>query len=130
MVNYTLIVIILMDKNYAINYLNQIITVKVDRPMGSKHPQHDYYYPVNYGYIPNTKAPDGKEIDVYILGIFKPLTKYTGKCVAIVQRKDDQDDKLIIIPTDAKYNINYSDDEIKAIIQFQERFFESKITRK
>jgi inorganic pyrophosphatase len=97
--------------------------------MGSKHPQHDYYYPVNYGYIPNTKAPDGKEIDVYILGIFKPLTKYTGKCVAIVQRKDDQDDKLIIIPTDAKYNINYSDDEIKAIIQFQERFFESKITR-
>jgi uncharacterized membrane protein YoaT (DUF817 family) len=32
--------------------------------MGSKHPQHDYYYPVNYGYIPNTKAPDAE--DIYI----------------------------------------------------------------
>ena len=28
------------------------VTVTVDRPLGSYHPEHkDMYYPVNYGYI-------------------------------------------------------------------------------
>ena len=40
----------------------EIVTVIVDRPMGTFHPNHpDLYYPVNYGYIPGTMAPDGEE---------------------------------------------------------------------
>ena len=32
--------------------IGNIVTVKVDRPMGSYHPEHkDMYYPINYGYI-------------------------------------------------------------------------------
>ena len=32
--------------------LGQKVTVKVDRPMGSYHPEHkDMYYPINYGYV-------------------------------------------------------------------------------
>ena len=34
------------------DFLNKIVTVKVDRPMGSRHPRHGFIYPVNYGYIP------------------------------------------------------------------------------
>ena len=32
--------------------IGNIVTVKVDRPMGSYHPKHkDMYYTINYGYI-------------------------------------------------------------------------------
>ena len=35
--------------------LGKIVTVKIDRPIGSSHPKYtDMIYPVNYGYIPNT----------------------------------------------------------------------------
>ena len=107
-------------------YLEKIIDVKIDRPMGSKHPKYNYIYPVNYGYIPNTLSGDGEEIDCYVLGIFEPLEIYTGKCIAIIKRLDDNDDKLVIVPE----NKNYSDDEIKVLTEFQERFFKSEIIRK
>lgn len=42
--------------------IGKIVTVTVDRPMGSYHPEHkDMYYPVNYGYIEGIIAPDGEE---------------------------------------------------------------------
>ena len=44
-------------------YLNQIIKIKIDRELGTKHPKHGYIYPVNYGFIPNTISGDGEEID-------------------------------------------------------------------
>lgn len=50
--------------------IGQTVTVTVDRPLGSFHPQHrDMYYPVNYGYVRGITAPDGEEQDAYILGV-------------------------------------------------------------
>ncbi len=49
-----------------IDYLNKIINAKIDRPLGSKHPKYNFYYPTNYGYIPNTLSGDGEELDCYI----------------------------------------------------------------
>lgn len=106
-------------------YLNRIVNVKIDRPMGSKHPKYGFIYPVNYGYVPNTISGDGEEIDCYILGIFEPLKEFTGKCIAIIQRTNDDDDKLIIVPE----NRDFSDNEIRVLTEFQEKFFESKIIR-
>ena len=51
-------------------YLGKEVLVKVDRKLGDKHPNFDFIYPINYGYIPNTLSEDGEEIDAYILGIF------------------------------------------------------------
>ena len=93
--------------------------------MGSKHPKHGFIYPVNYGYIPNTISGDGEELDCYVLGIHEPLEKFIGKCIALIHRKNDDDDKLIIVPEDK----NFSDNEIRVLTDFQERFFESKIIR-
>ena len=106
-------------------YLNKIVTAKIDRPMGSKHPKHRFIYPVNYGYIPNTVSGDGEELDCYVLGIFEPVTEFEGRCIAIIQRTNDNDDKLIIAPKDK----DYSDDAIEALIEFQERFFEHRLVR-
>lgn len=108
------------------NYLNQIIKVKIDRPLGSKHPKHGFIYPVNYGYVPDTISGDGEELDCYVLGVFEPLNEFTGKCLAIIHRINDNDDKLIIVPE----NRNFSNKEIDVLIEFQEKFFKHEIIRK
>lgn len=65
--------------------IGKIVTVTVDRPMGSYHPEHkDMYYPINYGYIKGIIAPDGEEQDAYIIGIEKPVKEFTGKVIAII----------------------------------------------
>ena len=108
-----------------IDYLNKTITVKIDRPIGSKHPEYGFIYPVNYGFVPNTISNDGEELDCYILGIFEPLETFTGKCIAIIHRINDTDDKLVIVPE----NRYFSNNEIKVLTEFQERYFENKIIR-
>ncbi len=107
------------------NYIGQIVSVEVDRPMGSRHPNHGFIYPVNYGYIPNTVSGDGEELDCYILGVFEPLKQYRGKCIGVIHRMNDNDDKLIIVP-DGK---DYSDAAIDALTEFQEQYFEHIIIR-
>ena len=104
-------------------YLGKIVTVKMDRPFGSKHPKKGFIYPINYGYIPNTISGDGEELDAYVLGVFEPVDDYTGKVIAIIHRTNDNDDKLIVS------NKEYTDDQIRALTEFQEQFFESEIWR-
>lgn len=112
--------------DYSKKYLGQEVTVKMDRPMGSKHPKWNFIYPVNYGFIPNTKAPDGEELDAYVLGVFEPKEEFTGTCIAIIHRTNDNDDKLVVVPK----NKEYSDEQIRALTEFQESFFKSEIVRK
>lgn len=107
------------------NYLNQIVEIEIDRQLGTCHPSHGFIYTLNYGYIPNTISGDGEELDVYLLGVFEPVTKYIGRVIAIIRRINDNDDKLIVVPD----GIEYSDEQIRALTEFQERFFESVIIR-
>ncbi|MBO4245741.1 MAG: inorganic diphosphatase [Bacilli bacterium] len=107
-------------------YLDQIINIKIDRKFGSAHPKHGFIYPVNYGYVPNTISGDGEELDAYLLGVFQPVEEYEGKCIAIIHRTDDDDDKLVVVPID-KY---YSDDAIEALTEFQEQYFKHVLIRK
>lgn len=106
-------------------YLNKIVKVKIDRPYGTKHPKHGFIYPLNYGYIPGTISGDGEELDAYLLGVFDPVDEYEGKCIAIIHRTNDDDDKLVVVP-DGK---NYTDEQIEALTEFQERFFKHEIIR-
>ena len=106
-------------------FLNKIITVKIDRPLGSKHPKHNYIYTLNYGFVPNTISGDNEEIDCYVLGIHDPVDTFTGKCIAIIHRLNDDDDKLIITSEDK----NFTDSEIRVLTDFQEKFFKSEIIR-
>lgn len=111
------------NKNY--NYIGQIVTVKMDRPLGSTHPKHGFVYPVNYGFIPGTISGDGEELDAYVLGEHKPLGEFVGKVVAIIHRTNDNDDKLVVM-ADGR---NYTDEQIRALTEFQEQWFESEIWR-
>ena len=106
-------------------YLGKIVTVVMDRPLGSKHPKHNFIYPVNYGYIPGTTSGDGEELDAYVLGEHQPLETFTGRVVAIIHRTNDNDDKLVVMQ-DGR---NYTDEQIRALTEFQEQWFKSDIWR-
>jgi inorganic pyrophosphatase len=106
-------------------FLNKKVTVKMDRPLGSKHPNWDFKYELNYGYIPDTNAPDGSEVDAYVLGVDKPLDEFVGTCIAVINRKNDDDDKLIVVPDGQ----TFTDEQIIKLTNFQEQYFKSKIIR-
>ena len=117
--------VVLMDelpKNNSI--IGTTVTVTVDRPLGSYHPEYkDMYYPINYGYIEGVMALDGEEQDAYILGVNEPVKKFTGKIIAIVRRKDDIEEKWIVVPD----GVTFSKEEIRRQIHFQEQYFDSEI---
>lgn len=107
------------------SFLGKIVDIEIDRQLGTKHPKHGFVYTVNYGFVPNTVSGDGEELDAYLLGVFEPVTNYKGKCIAIIHRTNDDDDKLVVVPTDK----DYSDDAIEALVEFQERWFKHTLLR-
>ena len=109
----------------ATQYIGQMVQVKIDRPLGSKHPRFGFEYPVNYGYVPDTKSGDGEELDAYVLMEDKPLKEYVGRCIGVIHRTDDDDDKLIVVPEAC----DLSDEEIEKEVAFQEKWFKHVLLR-
>lgn len=109
--------------DYSNKFLGKIVTVSMDRPLHTKHPKHGFVYELNYGYIKGVMAPDGEELDAYVMQVDGPYDEFTGRCVAIIHRTDDNDDKLIVVPDGQ----NVSDEEIIKSTYFQEQFFKSVI---
>lgn len=104
--------------------LGKIVTVTVDRPMGTYHPKYkDMLYPINYGYIKGIFAPDGEEQDAYILGIYKPVQEFTGEIIAIIKRKNDIEEKWVVAPN----NSNFTKEYIIEQVYFQEKYFDFEI---
>ncbi|MBQ3163683.1 MAG: AAA family ATPase, partial [Lachnospiraceae bacterium] len=103
--------------------IGRTVTVTVDRPLGSYHPEHkDMYYPINYGYVEGIMAPDGEEQDAYILGVDEALDKFIGTVIAVVHRNDDVEEKWVVAPA----GMTYTKQEIKEKIRFQEQYFDSE----
>lgn len=109
----------------AKNLLNKPVTVTIDRPLNSLHPKHGFKYEVNYGYIDNVIAPDGENLDAYVLGVTEPLSIFEGIVVAIIHRLEDDDDKLVVVPE----GLTITDAEIESLVEFQERWFKHEIIR-
>lgn len=105
------------------DFLNKTVRVIIDRPLGSQHPKYAFSYPLNYGYIPDTLAKDGAEIDAYIIGIDKPVKVFCGLVKAIIIRLNDCENKLIVTPEE--YEV--SEEEIRLKTYFQEQYFKIQI---
>lgn len=102
----------------------EIYTVKMDRPLGSTHPDWPaMVYPVNYGFIQGITAVDGEEQDAYVLGVDTPLDEFTGKRIAIIHRRDDDEDKWVVAPE----NIPFTKQQIEEMVYFQEQYYDSYI---
>jgi inorganic pyrophosphatase len=109
----------------AADHIGSLVEVEIDRPLGSSHPEHGFTYPVNYGFVPGVPAPDGDELDAYVLGVSEPRRRFTGRCIAIVHRLDDADDKLVVVPD----GVELTDTEVRRLTRFQEQYFTSTILR-
>lgn len=109
----------------ARDFLGKLVRVQMDRPPGSKHPKHGFTYEVNYGFIPNTISGDGEELDAYVLGPDYPLKDFLGRCIAIIHRTNDNDDKLVVVPD----GFDFADEYIERKTAFQEQWFKHTIIR-
>ncbi len=107
------------------SYLGKTVDIIIDRPIGYVHKKENYTltYPINYGYIPGVLGGDGEELDVYLLGVDKPVNEYSAKIIGIVYRKNDIEDKLIAAPEDMIFN----QAQIAESIHFQEQYYNTKI---
>lgn len=106
-------------------YLGKTVEIHIDRPIGYIHKKESYAleYPVNYGYIPGVLGGDGEELDVYLLGVDKPVEVYTARIIAVVYRHNDVEDKLVAAPE----NCSFTKSEIAKSVYFQEQYYESEI---
>lgn len=105
-------------------FLGTTVIVTVDRPLGSRHPTFpELRYPINYGYVSGTMAGDGEPIDAYIVGIEEPVAGFRGIVIALVERTDDIEDKLVAAPAGWTRPAT----EIARLVAFQERFFDSRV---
>ena len=107
------------DKLYKL--LGKEVKVIIDRPVGFNH--NGVIYTQNYGHIEELKALDNEYQDAYVIGVDEPLKSFNGKVIAIINRKNDIEDKLVV----SDKNLNFNIEEIKKMVNFQEKFFKSKI---
>lgn len=110
----------------AKQFLGKEVEVVMDRPLGTKHPKHGFVYEANYGFVEGVKAPDGEDLDAYYLGVNEPKERAFGKCVAIAHRRDNDDDKLVVLPEGNEM----TDEQIMSTIKFQEQWFDTEIVRR
>ena len=104
--------------------IGKIVTVTVDRPLGSVHPKYpDMHYPINYGYVEGIMAADGEEQDVYILGVDHPVEEFRGRIIGIVYRQDDIEEKWVAAPE----AMSFTREQIWEQIKFQEQYFQSEL---
>lgn len=61
------------------------------------------FYPINYGFIPSTKADDGDAVDVFLFSTnpVPPLTIVPTRVIGVIKMTDggDRDDKYVAVPT-------------------------------
>lgn len=110
----------------ARTFLNKRVRLVFDQPVGSSYEPHGIKsYPINYGYVPGVMAPDGDELDAYLLNVKEPLQEVEGVCIAVVHRLEDDDDKLVVVPE----GVMLTDKEIMKQVYFQEHLYKSVIIR-
>ncbi len=103
------------------SFIGKRFKVTIDRPVGYDH--NGTIYELNYGFVNNTVSYDLEDLDCYILEEKEPLTKYEGKVVAIINRLNDVESKLVI----SNRNKKYTKEEIIKLTHFQEQYFDIKV---
>lgn len=105
--------------------MGKTVEVVIDRPIGYIHVTKGVtlHYTVNYGYLPGITGGDGEEQDVYVLGVYEPLERFTGRIIAVIRRADDNEDKLVAAPEGMKFTRQ----EIEEATRFVEQYFDSTV---
>ncbi|MBU1126376.1 glycosyltransferase [Patescibacteria group bacterium] len=100
------------------DYLGKEVTVTVNRPIGSLHPIYNFRFTQNFGHVPDTLAGDHYPVDAFVLGVDRPISHFTGKCIGFVRRLEENNDRLIVVPEGRMYTA----EEIRAAVEFEEQY--------
>lgn len=106
-------------------WLGKTADIVIDRPIGYVHHTKGVtlHYTVNYGYLPGVIGGDGEEQDVYVLGVDKPLERFTGRIIGVIRRNDDNEDKFVAAPE----GMEFHQGQIAEAVHFVEKYFDSKV---
>jgi len=67
----------------------------VDRPKGTAHPRYpSFVYPIDYGYLADTRSPDGNGIDIWVGSL--PDKKVNAVVCTVDMVKRDSEIKLLL----------------------------------
>ncbi|MBN3957962.1 hypothetical protein [Nostoc sp. NMS8] len=78
-----------LDRLVAVSNLN------IDRPKGTSHPRYpSFVYPLDYGYLENTRSGDGGDIDVWIGSLSSK--KVTAIICSVDLEKRDTEIKILL----------------------------------
>lgn len=92
----------------ALNTLLSTCEIKIDRPMGSRHPKWpEIVYPLDYGYLEGSVSGDGNETDVWVGSL--PDREITAVAVTVDLHKRDSEIKLLV---------GCSEEEIGVVCEF------------
>ena len=105
--------------------MGKMVDIEIDRPVGHTHVTKGItlHYSINYGFLPSITGGDGEEQDVYILGVSQPLTRFQGRIIGAIRRKDDNEDKLVAAPE----GIVFTRQQIVQQTYFVEKYFDSTV---
>jgi inorganic pyrophosphatase len=91
-----------MCMNEFFELLKQLLSeneIIIDRPKGSTHPRYpDLLYKVDYGYLKNTKARDGEEIDCWLGSLGDQ--SLAGIIVMLDEQKQEAEIKVLVSCTE------------------------------
>jgi inorganic pyrophosphatase len=83
--------------NFWSNLDQLVVTCKwrIDRPRGAAHPRYPaLVYPVDYGYLEETRSPDGGGIDIWVGSL--PEKRINAIVCTVDMYKRDSEIKLLI----------------------------------
>ena len=126
--------------------MEKIIKVKIEIPMASDPVKYEVdqetgdiyldrfidtamYYPANYGFMPDTLAPDGDPLDVLVLSPYPLLSGCVARCrvIGVLRMVDEEgeDHKILTVPI-GDYYADYNDleDIPRRLLSCIRHFFE------
>jgi hypothetical protein len=96
------------------DWLGRIVEVEVDRPLGRRYALGEGSYPVNVG--------RHDDVDAYVLGPTEPVDVAQAEVIAVIQRLDDVEDRLVTATSGA-----WTADAIHFATAFHERLFRTRL---
>ncbi len=107
-----------------LDYIGKNVFVKIDRLLDSVHARiNEFEYKAYYGYLIKINDPNIVRQDAYVICKNELINEFTGIVKAIIICKSDIKDKLVVCSSDC----DVSKDQIKALINLQEKSFDFEI---